>query len=472
MLDDSGCSRHHAEIESRPNGYVIRDLRSTNGLYVNGRKVTQSALVSGDTFTIGRNQFSFIVGTAEESDETHVFGDTLEVEELDTLFIDDTHFAGLMGGVDADELASLKRAHRQMKFVVEVSRALNSTLDKDSLFPLLIDAVFEEFKVAGRASIFLTTDDDLQSFSEVYWRTRSGEEPRTVSLPLLRDVVARRVAAILSPDEEAPAAVPAWLKGKAMCAPLVIGERVLGVIYLESTSVSAEFEKHDLELFSVLAHQSAASIGNSLLYEELEVSFFETVRSLSNALEAKDQYTRGHSDRVARYAVGIGRRLGLSDVQLRTLRVAAELHDIGKIAIREAIIGKSGKLSDEEFEMIKRHPQLGVNILRPISFLKPALPIILHHHERYGGNGYPSQLRGAEIPLEARILNLADAFDAMTTQRSYNSPRSVIDAICHCRDEAGVSFDPDCVQALIEFIQSEFDSLEPDGTHRFELERV
>ena len=183
-------------------------------------------------------------------------------------------------------------------------------------------------------------------------------------------------------------------------------------------------------------------------YEDLQVSFYDAVRSLSNALEAKDEYTRGHSDRVAYLAVGIARELGLEPERIEMLRIAAQLHDIGKIAICETIIGKNGRLSDKEFEAIKQHPQLGVEILKPIQFLKPALPFILHHHERYNGGGYPHGLKGEEIPLEARILNLADTFDAMTSQRSYNTPKTFPEALERCKKEAGVSFDVSCVKAL------------------------
>jgi putative nucleotidyltransferase with HDIG domain len=235
----------------------------------------------------------------------------------------------------------------------------------------------------------------------------------------------------------------------------VTRNRFLGAIYVENGSEPGCFQKADLELLTLFGNQAAFAIENALLYEDLQVSFYETVRSLTNALEAKDKYTRGHSDRVARYAVAIGKGLGLSAEKLETLRTAAELHDIGKIAIGEAIISKKDRLSDEEYELVKQHPQRGVEILRPIRFLQPVLPFILHHHERFNGRGYPEGLRGQNIPLEARILNLADAFDAMTTQRPYNTPKTFAEALAQCRKEAGVSFDAECVKALVEFVEKQ-----------------
>jgi len=241
-----------------------------------------------------------------------------------------------------------------------------------------------------------------------------------------------------------------------MCVPLTTRERTLGAVYVENRSQPVCFEESDLELLTVFGNQMARAIENASLYEELERSFYETVRSLLKALEAKDEYTRGHSDRVALYAVGIGRILGLSKRSVHHLKIAAELHDIGKIAIPEVIIKSPLRLTDEEFELIRKHPDIGVEILRPIRFLEPVIPAVRHHHERYNGGGYPEGLVGDQIPLQARILNLADAFDAMTTTRSYNDPISLSDALVRCRSEAGISFDAACVEALCQYVEERF----------------
>jgi putative nucleotidyltransferase with HDIG domain len=237
-----------------------------------------------------------------------------------------------------------------------------------------------------------------------------------------------------------------------MCVPLVTRRRFLGVLYAENCSRPACFQRADLEFLTLLGSQAAFAIENAFLYEDLQVSFYETVCSLSNALEAKDKYTRGHSERVAELAVGIAEQLGLEPQRIEHVRTAARLHDIGKIAIGERVIGKSGRLTEEEFELIKEHPRLGVEILEPIQFLQPVLPFVLHHHERYNGRGYPDGLQGEAIPLEARILNIADAFDAMTTQRPYNKPRTPQEALAQCQREAGVSFDASCVRALAAYL--------------------
>jgi HD-GYP domain-containing protein (c-di-GMP phosphodiesterase class II) len=159
---------------------------------------------------------------------------------------------------------------------------------------------------------------------------------------------------------------------------------------------------------------------------------------------------------VAFYAVGVGRKLELPAKRLRHLKIAAELHDIGKIAIPEEIIHCTRKLTEAQHQQIRRHPELGVEILRPIRFLEPCLPTVLHHHERFDGKGYPAGFAGEQIPLEARILNLADAFDAMTTQRPYNRPKTFQEALVHCRKEAGASFDPACVEALFAYVEERF----------------
>ena len=257
-----------------------------------------------------------------------------------------------------------------------------------------------------------------------------------------------------------------------MCVPLTARNTVLGAIYVDNCTIPACFKTSDLELLTILGNQAAFALENASLYGDLQVSFYQTVKSLSNALEAKDPYTRGHSDRVAKYAVGIGEQLGLPTEQVADLKTAAELHDIGKIAIDEAIISKKGKLTDEEFEVMKQHPQLGVKILKPIHFLKRILPFILHHHERFNGEGYPGGLRGEEIPLEARVLNLAGRvrrYDhAASIQRAAKTFR---EAFAICKSEAAISFDETCVEAfgrylatLPEFNDENLSDFEPDGT--------
>lgn len=177
--------------------------------------------------------------------------------------------------------------------------------------------------------------------------------------------------------------------------------------------------------------------------------YVRSIDAMIKALEAKDFYTRGHSQRVTLYSVAIAEELGVAGQELEDLYRASALHDLGKIGVREAVLNKPGKLSEEEFAEIICHPKTAVRILEPIPFFRPLLPAILHHHERFDGTGYPSRLVGKNIPLASRILTIADTFDAMTSTRAYRKALPVEDAIAEIRRCSGTQFDPDIVPAFL-----------------------
>lgn len=181
------------------------------------------------------------------------------------------------------------------------------------------------------------------------------------------------------------------------------------------------------------------------LFVDIKQSYLNTVRTIAAAIEANDFYTRGHSERVAELALALGKELGLSEKELQKLEYVALLHDVGKIGVPEGILNKPGILSESEYEEVKRHSVVGSEILKKIKFLKPKADIILYHHERYDGTGYPAGLKGDAIPLEARILTIVDAYNAMTTNRPYRSARSPEEALEELLALSGVQFDPELV---------------------------
>jgi putative nucleotidyltransferase with HDIG domain len=186
----------------------------------------------------------------------------------------------------------------------------------------------------------------------------------------------------------------------------------------------------------------------SLAEAESEAAYLGVIGALATALDARDPYTAGHSQRVADLAVSIGRQMQLTDGDLETLRLGALLHDIGKIGVSDAVLRKPTKLTPDEFEQIKLHPTLGARILKPLKFLDAQLAIVELHHERPDGRGYPHGLKGDEIPMFARIVHVADAFDAMTSARAYRAALPVANAVSELWRLIGVDFDPQAVQAL------------------------
>lgn len=193
--------------------------------------------------------------------------------------------------------------------------------------------------------------------------------------------------------------------------------------------------------------------------EELERAYLDTIGILRQTVEAKDPYTRGHSDRVSEYSVLIGKKLGLDEKTLHILKIGGLFHDIGKIGIPDSILLKESKLSDEEYSQIKNHPMIGVHMLGDAAIFTDILPIVKHHHERYDGRGYPSQLVGDDIPYVARIAAVADTFDAMTSKRSYRDslPIDVVRAeIERC---SGTQFDPNIAKVFLDIMDNDFDSI-------------
>ena len=255
-----------------------------------------------------------------------------------------------------------------------------------------------------------------------------------------------------------------------LLVPLVVAGRTWGLIEVYDSRPRAfpALERHVAEL-------AAAQIGGLLAafeHEELAQRLYrETLASLSNALEAKDTATSEHTEEVVRLAVAVAAELDLDLEAVRNVELGSVLHDIGKVRVPEAILNKPGSLTEEEWTVMRTHPEVGERILRPIQSLQPILPIVRHHHERWDGTGYPDQLTGRAIPLGARIVAVCDAYRAMTEDRPYRHALTAGEARRELRDGVGTQFDGDCVAALLRVLESRTDSAEvvalrPPGTQQ------
>ena len=194
-------------------------------------------------------------------------------------------------------------------------------------------------------------------------------------------------------------------------------------------------------------------------YGRLEKAYLDSIETLRYTVEAKDPYTKGHSDRVSAYSVLIGEALGLSKDMLRTLEVGGLFHDIGKIGIPDAILLKESKLTDEEYSAIKNHPAIGAHILCNAEVFKDIIPIVKHHHERYDGRGYPGKLKGEDIPYLARIAAVADAFDAMTSKRTYRDSLPIDVVRSEIENNLGTQFDPEIGKVFLDILDNQYSKI-------------
>ena len=230
---------------------------------------------------------------------------------------------------------------------------------------------------------------------------------------------------------------------------------------LEKIRIGQELGVEDFLMKPVESDELIYTIHGKLLRAaELEVAhigqaYLETVKVIANAIEGRDRYTRGHVDRVTTYAIWLAEELRWPPEHIRILEFGARLHDIGKVTVPDQILNKPGPLDDEEWAIMRKHPTVGARILRDISHLQPAMPYILYHHERWDGSGYPEGLKGREIPIEARLLAIADVYDAITTNRPYHPAQRYEAVIEILKNEVGKHFDPDLVPIFINLLEKQ-----------------
>ena len=265
----------------------------------------------------------------------------------------------------------------------------------------------------------------------------------------------------------------------AISVPMVTEDKLIGVLNMNRTSRHAVFAEESLTIIRAFASQAAEAIVKADHYNQIEnlslmndTQFREFTRALARTVDAKDPYTYGHSEAVTRFAVMIAEELNLDEQRKRSLEIAGRLHDLGKIGIPESILNKPGFLTDEEYAAVRKHPEIGATILKHAESLKDVRDMILYHHERYDGAGYPKGLKGEEIPLEARILTVADSFDTMMSRRPYRESLSRSEAIAELKKYSGSQFDPKLVKIFIEMLHKRGLKVVKHFTWRFSDEDV
>ena len=342
----------------------------------------------------------------------------------------------------------------ELDTINEISKIITSILDMDKLLNICLKEINEKLRVK-HSSIMLIDESGnelivmaCQGYRCKYVLGKSQKIDEGVAGHIVKDKKPILVKDIRSDSRFNRSERPDYKTKSFVSAPLILGERILGVINIIDKISEESFCETDVNLLCTIAGQVSIVVENARLYKTLEENCFNMIKFLADSLEAKDRYTSGHSQRVSEYSSAMANIMGVSDSEKNTLFHAALLHDIGKIGISELLFNKPDKLDDSEYDTIKTHPVRGEEIIKPLGFLKEAIRHIRGHHESFDGSGYPDRLGGDDLPLLTRIMTVADAFDAMTSERTYRPSKKTNEAISELKRASGIQFDPDVVDAF------------------------
>ncbi len=363
--------------------------------------------------------------------------------------------ASLVAQLEAGK-AQLKDRVRELQVLNHVGRLLGEIRTLDEVLQEILRVARDVLSFKACAVLLPdATDEELLKIE-----ASIGYPPDTVASVRIRkdqgvtgQVFRSGVPKLVSDIRKIPGYIPGIVGGRCeMACPLLARGKVVGVLDAEGEQVGC-FTSNDFVLFSTFATQAAVAIRNAQMLERTQSIYYQTISSLADALEARDSYTRGHSERVTNLALELARRLSLSEREQELVRQAGLLHDIGKIGIPDRVLNKNGHLNSAERTTIEDHPMAGNHILGQLKFLEQAGKAILHHHERFDGTGYPSGLLGQEIPMVARIIAVADAWDAMTSTRPYREALVPMDALRELTAASGSQFDPDVIRTFLAYLQ-------------------
>ncbi|MDY6904393.1 MAG: response regulator [Thermodesulfobacteriota bacterium] len=349
----------------------------------------------------------------------------------------------------------LEKLNKELVYKIEELDVLNkimSDVSEISKAPDVYKRVADlalEITHADEARLFVYNESEGSPFEIAGSQTGDTSEDLLYTLPqtdnsamtrLVMETIADELP-LLIPNDKAGKRLPGHVRS-LMLVPLKIQEKVFGVLTTATTGETSRFDEKDLYFLSFMAQKTASAIENLALYEHINKGIITTLQAFVKAIEARDPYTKEHSNRVTTIAMAIGKAVGCTEEELDILQVAGPLHDIGKIGIRDAILMKPGRLTDEEFTEIKRHPVIGAEIIEQLGMWDDHKWIIRHHHERFDGSGYPDRLEKEGIPFLARIMSVSDVFDAITSNRAYRKKMEIETALKIMRDGSGTQFDP------------------------------
>jgi putative nucleotidyltransferase with HDIG domain len=464
VLDHTAISRFHCRITCEKDQYFVHDLGSTNGTYLNGRRVTRERLSPGDELIIANIGIVVEATHSTIADARPALNVTVSIDAQPrpssvTLSkpAEESGTNEFLEGLGSDP----NSASRALQVLYKADTAFKNIEDLQLLLDNLLAIIMESIP-ASRGFVFLIQRDSGALIPYARRPIGLGQDGAddgeiVVSQTIIQSAVRQKTSIISSDalvDERFihSRSVAALDVRSAMCAPLVSRNGVLGLVYVDSHKANS-FVRRDLALFSALALKVAIAVDNARLYDDLRSLFYNTVETLVRTIQAKDQYTAGHSTRVSRYALMIADKLGLSTKDKHQLYLAAMLHDIGKIGVPDDLLNRPGKLSESEMERVRSHVQVGASMIEMLGEMHAIVPLIRHHHECYDGSGYPDGLKGDQIPLVSRIIAVADMYDAMTSDRPYRKRRSHQFAVDEILTASGIKIDPKVVEAFLDVLK-------------------
>lgn len=440
VLNDVAVSGVHSKIVRTEAGtYAVHDAQSTNGTFVNGKEARVVDLRHGDTLRVGGTVMAF---------ELRRQGGTLhsEGEDRGAVSVADMAPATAYRAPDALDVSGLDRAELEQRVLragvlEQLDRALARLDGSSEVLAAVLDAALAG-SGAQRGFVLLLDERTGEIVPAVARDLLGRSEAIGFSKSLAFDVLADGKGA-LAEDTSATPPRP------VVCAPIVAAGRTLGVLYLDAPR--APFAPAHLETVEAIGRRAGAAVAAARSRTDFEVLFSSMVDAIMKSIQAKDVYTRGHSERVRHYSRLLGKELGLSGHELYRLTLGAALHDIGKIGMPDSVLkfNTNPRLSPEQLEEVKKHPSRGAKILGEIPFLRDVVAAAELHHEDWDGGGYPHGLKGEEIPLIARIVAVADTYDAITTDRPYQKGQSYEGGHAILRKIAGKRLDPELVEAFI-----------------------
>lgn len=454
VLDDTSVSRRHAEVRSTANGWRVRDLGSTNGTFVNGTRLGPGEWPVRAHDILRCGNITLVVDMLKEGREED---DTHETENLLVEASACNSWEDAINGLAYDRNRSPRPGEQLLALLRAGHHLVHLESEEDLLHTILNDAVSTLDAQRGAIVLAESPTGPLKLRALASGHSQVPSRPG-FSQNLAQRSFTRGESVLCCSVEEDPEligsrSIAEGAMASVLCVLLRTPRKKLGVLHLDRGPMQKPFTKDDLHLADAMAAHVSAGIESAQLIRKERDLFYATITMLAGSVEMRDVYTGNHTQRVTDYSYLLAQELDLPAEELKWIKLGTPLHDIGKIFIQDSILLKEGKLTPEEFKTMQEHTVLGARMLEKVPDLAPAIPIVRSHHERWDGLGYPDGLKGEEISRLARIVAVADCFDAMTTDRPYRKGMPADVAFAEVEKCKGKQFDPEVATAFLKIRQ-------------------